>query len=634
MDYSRLEQGECQTCKSSSLRHDNFHSESIIQVCSEADDCLSSDKREEDVGDSPNIPRSTIERFFQGVLRVVKDIHLQHVLQDHGERSEKPAVAGSTEPRLHHLGTSDASKQTFPRPCVTSENGDFVHESGKRCCGFLSTCDDSPRDTIKAAPPSGIRAENAARKFYRKEWRVDSIPEHLLDPWKHLWRPQGGVATGLSEWACEDVERQNLQLNLIDALAAGSPIPFVHEIMRTEFRNITCWISLVGIRLNAFYRSLKLKEVTNGNTLIRNPNIISPMTQVEVLIECLWACNGCANAEVGRVLSNCYERSVLAQPSFDGTRDIKETTQTLSSHVCVIKIGIYLISLLFKHEVPEYKSHEDLDRVWNMPMHEVEKHMRQKPRMSNNQSGSQTGNAYFFSIDDLNLKDLQRLGHLRISWTSCWDEHLQLEIRENSQVLYLYWFNHDLSRYFAATGLCGGLTDSERMDRKEQIERTMSFILCRDAELRVRRQLYESLGAPEWLELLAGFQLQAWTVQPEAQKPPSFTRPLSEFRLDPDDGSSEYCKETKLHLSVGRAEGDEYTSTKLSYSSFPHYEHRIRELRAYMDSQQPKGLRALWRDRRNSYTFYTFWLVILIGIVTVVLAVGSLATSIAQTING
>ncbi len=72
----------------------------------------------------------------------------------------------------------------------------------------------------------------------------------------------------------------------------------------------------------------------------------------------------------------------------------------------------------------------------------------------------------------------------------------------------------------------------------------------------------------------------------------------------------------------------------LQYSSFPIYEKRLRELRAYMDSSKPQGLRQLFRDNRDSLTYYTFWGVIVFGTLSVVLAVFSLAATVAQTVAG
>ena len=42
------------------------------------------------------------------------------------------------------------------------------------------------------------------------------------------------------------------------------------------------------------------------------------------------------------------------------------------------------------------------------------------------------------------------------------------------------------------------------------------------------------------------------------------------------------------------------------YFSYPEFEDRLRILRAYMDSKKPKGFRGLWRDKRDTYSYYTF----------------------------
>ena len=70
----------------------------------------------------------------------------------------------------------------------------------------------------------------------------------------------------------------------------------------------------------------------------------------------------------------------------------------------------------------------------------------------------------------------------------------------------------------------------------------------------------------------------------------------------------------------------------LMYSSFPIYEMRLRELRAYMDSIKPHGLHQLLRDNRDSITYYTFWGVIVFGTLSVVIAFFALGVSVAQTV--
>jgi hypothetical protein len=51
-----------------------------------------------------------------------------------------------------------------------------------------------------------------------------------------------------------------------------------------------------------------------------------------------------------------------------------------------------------------------------------------------------------------------------------------------------------------------------------------------------------------------------------------------------------------------------------------------------MGSQKPRGLRQLWKDNRDSLNYYTFWGVIIFGLLSVFLGFFSLAVSVAQTI--
>jgi hypothetical protein len=51
-----------------------------------------------------------------------------------------------------------------------------------------------------------------------------------------------------------------------------------------------------------------------------------------------------------------------------------------------------------------------------------------------------------------------------------------------------------------------------------------------------------------------------------------------------------------------------------------------------MDNEKPRGFRQLWKDNRDSLNYYTFWGVIILGGLSVALALFSLAVSVAQTV--
>jgi hypothetical protein len=63
---------------------------------------------------------------------------------------------------------------------------------------------------------------------------------------------------------------------------------------------------------------------------------------------------------------------------------------------------------------------------------------------------------------------------------------------------------------------------------------------------------------------------------------------------------------------------------------FPVFGSRLLQLQRYNMRQQPSRVRDLWRDRRNPLQWYTFWAVLWIGGVTIILAVLQLLVGIVQ----
>ncbi|KAL8998918.1 MAG: hypothetical protein Q9169_002137 [Polycauliona sp. 2 TL-2023] len=248
--------------------------------------------------------------------------------------------------------------------------------------------------------------------------------------------------------------------------------------------------------------------------------------------------------------------------------------------------------------VPELRTDEDLNMAWSSPLPMAEKQMRYRERAVKVDVGSDP----FFGIHDLNLRDLQEIGRLQIEWTDYWDEHLRIQTDSWGAILKLYWFSPDLSRYF-------------------QIKREKEEIQCQ----------YGEIGAPIWLWLLGDQKLKTWA---NASIPISPLHPgpvMADFRVDGEPNMTSFCWETDEHTDkFWMDKFQEFPYRRLTYAQFPYYHERLRILRHYMDFQQPRGLWALWRDRRNSNAFYTFWIVIIFGAIGIVLAGLSLVVAILQ----
>jgi hypothetical protein len=68
-----------------------------------------------------------------------------------------------------------------------------------------------------------------------------------------------------------------------------------------------------------------------------------------------------------------------------------------------------------------------------------------------------------------------------------------------------------------------------------------------------------------------------------------------------------------------------------SYAAYPYFGERIRHLNHVLQNQKPRSLKELWRDQRDTLQWWTFWLVIWFGSASVILALLSAVTGIAQT---
>lgn len=352
------------------------------------------------------VPRQKVEQLMKLWIEVFQDFR--------GTKPEDSASSKSTilpnmqEPRL---SSSECLNESMSPP-------------GAR----LGTDQTSWRHTVNVMSESEIEAENERRRRVRKDWRRDEKGEYLEDCWKRLW---------VFQWSYPDEERKALQLALVDALNAHSDITIVQLYMRRDFRSIAPWISLIGLRLNQIYRRFY--------TTVSAPGI-TPATQIEVLIECLWCCNSFVpilgvsqdrqGPTIGDVLSSCYRRRILHQTA-------KLSGIILREHFRLVRTALYLLNTLYKHSPPRFENSESLDHTWNLLLSSAEASMRESPSHSDFERGKET----FFRLDDFNLEDLQNLGHLKVQWTSYWDEHLQLETSTSANILKIYWFQPSLAEY-------------------------------------------------------------------------------------------------------------------------------------------------------------------------------------------
>lgn len=355
-------------------------------------------------------------------------------------RSDVTAVNGSRS----HLAHAGFTNQPF-QP-VIDENAALVAQNlpqgdGSQILDTESGAMDlslprHKRIVIKMTDEE-IATENKGRQEIRGIWRNGDIGDtsYIEDSWKSLWEENSEAEKGLFQWPCSDADRKSLQLDLVDALHSAS----VDEVWPGRgLRILSCWISLIGLRLNDLY--LKHNYAEPGS----EKRTDHPVILTRILLECIWTCNKSRPATVGDVLESCYRRHILLQPHNPHTSfETRYSNSILQDHIRAVRISIYLVSIVYKHEFPTANQMEDFESVWSTAISDTEIKMRpERPHVE-----VKSGKDPFVAVGDINLKDLQSIGQLRILWTPYWDEHFELQTLWTTNVLKLYWFSPRLSKY-------------------------------------------------------------------------------------------------------------------------------------------------------------------------------------------
>jgi len=239
-----------------------------------------------------------------------------------------------------------------------------------------------------------------------------------------------------------------------------------------------------------------------------------------------------------------------------------------------------------------------------------------------------------FETEDLNIEILTTIGGLAIEWTMFYDQHLVLD--KTNRILRVSWFpappifntnkgqrkeEDVLSDWYIKSlqsspfypDQNGGVSVSVALNR--ELHQTWT-LLFRSSEKKLQEDLrksYKEVKVPSWSGKSAN-KTMATVIAPEN---------TSKYWTSDFHFETETAHRHSLAVLGAR---------KLDYSNFPIYEQRLRALRAYMDSAKPRGLLQLWKDNRDSLSYYTFWGVIIFGGLSFIIAFFSLTVSVSQTV--
>ena len=157
---------------------------------------------------------------------------------------------------------------------------------------------------------------------------------------------------------------------------------------------------------------------------------------------------------------------------------------------------------------------------------------------------------------------------------------------------------------------------------EEELIKTWALLFSSSDSTKGRRKVYASLPEPYWF--VKHKTINGWLNREGVNRYTEIRSHLNHF----SDLVSDLVSKGAYSRDCDEIIKSTLRGEPLNYSCFPVYEQRLHELRAYMDSRKPQGLRQLVHDNRDSLTYYTLWGVI------VLLAVFSLGIFAAQSLAG
>lgn len=128
---------------------------------------------------------------------------------------------------------------------------------------------------------------------------------------------------------------------------------------------------------------------------------------------------------------------------------------------------------------------------------------------------------------------------------------------------------------------------------------------------------YGLLPVPQWLRVYYGGETGAL--------PKRIAKDMSYF-LQPKQ-----LRVSDMQYHLARA-NSRLPPTQL-FNKYTIWGNRLRQLKVHMDDQKPGGIRALWEDRRDSSQWFTFWAVVIIGGIGLLVSFLGLMMAVVQVVG-
>ncbi|KAH7310844.1 hypothetical protein B0I35DRAFT_439788 [Stachybotrys elegans] len=408
--------------------------------------------------------------------------------------------------------------------------------------------------------------------------------------------------------------------------------------------------------------------------------VIEAMNEVRKDMDDEWATESDAQAwyttPVGNVLERCYARRILIQP-------LMEEHSKYEKHVIYVLAAIELINTCSKSKRAKTPGDifsrtaldfDTVDQLLQRPLSEIANRvLYENFRGGRSRSGSRTrsGKLDAFPTAHLKVPVLKRIGFLKVDWTEYMEEHLKFDT--TTMTVSIFWFfshiydNASWHLFCDRYGCPRNHHSGARRDRsrtrdltyRQEVMHSYRWLFSEDPG-EALEQLLE-LPIPWWLVPLEDENVSlpwhrsgTWIEKQHlsSSKGSRWAGLFSKvFRFTTGKYRSEVvdkrptlrtllkdmnghrcelpvdCKDLLEYLD----EEVESITRPLPYERYPELGPRVRILMQFMEKQKPRGLLALWRDKRDSTSWYTFWTAVVLGVAAFMLALASVGLSGART---
>ncbi|MCJ1284674.1 hypothetical protein MMC26_004010 [Xylographa opegraphella] len=366
---------------------------------------------------------------------------------------------------------------------------------------------------------------------------------------------------------------------------------------------------------------------------------------------------GLQNLEGLRI--HCYRRKVLPQPPPSEYRDAERQNEGLLAIIYALDLRKW-----WTNGAPWERVVRDIDTD-TVPLDALISLVDQLTGW-NEKSMSRfysTEPSKDMSVDpgDVNSRALRDLGDLQIVWTAELDMHLRISL--DGRKLYVFQYPTWLigRRFHDNTSAYGDQGDAAESNKVfHDLAETYALLFgpsitretkqLRDVLLNTDCKAY-FLGVPLWRAIPTCHPIthDKILLHPEYAPtrffldnfrtiglPYSMEDPAAGFRARKSTIADALRRSQPYHddMAIIMLAIIRYYPLSGSFNwSGSRFEGQLRVLKAFMDGKKPRNIAQLWKDARDATSWWTFWAVLFFGIVSILLALGSLVVGIVQTVG-